>query len=123
MENSFVIQTLPDIEMYGGDTTPWVVTPVKEDGTTFLFDTLSECNAILTITPFKASMGMNSNASALTPILSKNGVVNSQTFIFSFTMNDTKDLRGKFIYQIELHHEDDSRYCQGVLYIKQNTNR
>lgn len=52
-KNSFTIHTLPDIEMYGGDTTPWIVTPIKDDGRVYADDCIIECTAVLTLTPLK----------------------------------------------------------------------
>ena len=49
--NCYNIERLPDIEMYGGDTLPWEVTPIRSDGSKFSVDTASELVATLTFTP------------------------------------------------------------------------
>ena len=125
---NYEIQTLPDIEMYGGDTLPWEVTLIRDDGSKFSVDTASECISTLTFTPLKATTGLGNNANALAPILTKTGEVKptldgSSVVMFFFTESDTKGLRGKFLYQIEVKHDEDLRICQGYIYIKQNINR
>ena len=123
--NCYNIDHLPDIEMYGGDTLPWEVTLVREDGSPFSFEAASECSAKLTLVPLKATVGIGNNANTLTPVLSKNGVFretlsNGSIVLFEFTKNDTKLLRGKYLYQIEITRDNDLRVCQGHIYIKQN---
>lgn len=125
---SFNVESLPDIEMYGGDTLPWEVTLIRSDGSHFSVDTASECTATLTFTPLKASTGLGNSANALAPILTKVGEVREalsggSIILFEFAEEDTKSLRGKFLYQIEVSHDDDLRLCQGHIYIKQNINR
>lgn len=124
----FSAQKLPDIEMYGGDTTPWQIELMRDGSSILSFADGENCTVILTVTPLKASTGLGSYASVLTPILTKYGSVastsaggTSVTFVFSAA--DTKDLRGKYTYQIEVRHEADCRIGQGILYIKQNINR
>lgn len=126
--NKYEILNLPDIEMYGGDTLPWEVTLIRDDGSKFSVDTASECTSTLTFTPLKATTGLGNNATALVPILTKVGEVKqtldgSSVVMFFFDENDTKGLRGKFLYQIEVKHDEDLRICQGYIYIKQNINR
>lgn len=121
--NNFKIYILPDIEMYGGDTTPWIVTPTRDDGRIYSEDYMVECTAILTLTPFKASTGQSNNSVPMNPVLIKEGELNVDSFIFSFDEDDTIFLRGKFVYQIEIRHNEDLRLSQGCLYIKQNINR
>lgn len=127
-EMFFGIHSLPDIEMYGGDTLPWEVTLIRNDGSKFSVDTASECIATLTFTPLKATTGLGNNATSLPPVLTKIGEVEptldgSSIVVFTFSENDTKGLRGKFLYQIEVKHDEDLRLCQGYIYIKQNINR
>ena len=122
------IHAMPDIEMYGGDTLPWEVTLIRDDGTYFSVDTASACVFTLTVTPFNTSSGCGENATIVEPILTKTGVVESGTgdvavVVFTFDEDDTIGLRGKFVYQIEVKHGEDLRVSQGCLYIKQNINR
>lgn len=124
----YEIESLPDIEMYGGDTLPWEVTMIRDDGSKFSVDTASECSSTLTFTPMKATTGLGGNANIIAPILKKTGVVvptedGYSAILFSFAQSDTKNLRGKFLYQIEIRYRDDLRLCQGYIYIKQNINR
>lgn len=124
----YEIESLPDIEMYGGDTLPWEVTMIRDDGSKYSVDTASECSSTLTFTPLKATTGLGGNANAVAPILKKAGEVIAtpdgySTILFSFNQSDTKSLRGKFLYQIEIRYRDELRLCQGHIYIKQNINR
>ena len=127
-EKEIKVHTLPDIEMYGGDTNAWEITIMQDSGTTMTPAMISECEIVLSLIPFKVSFGVTSGSVASTPILTKTGTlvispVDDPVFRFEFSENDTKQLRGKFIYQIEVRHEDDIRLCQGNMYIKQNINR
>lgn len=124
----FSVQKLPDIEMYGGDTTPWEIELMRDNNTIFKYEDGVSCTVVLTLTPLKASTGLGSNATVLAPILTKYGVVkstatNGTSVIFVFAAKDTKDLRGKYTYQLEVKYENDCRIGQGTLYIKQNINR
>lgn len=124
----FEVRALPDIEMYGGDTTPWEVTLMCNDGTRFSADVSKGFAVTLTLTPFKASSGFGNNANTIPPILTKTGIVETKAgegtiVTFEFEENDTKGLRGKFIYQIEIRQDENLRICQGSIYIKQNINR
>ena len=124
----FATHKLPDIAMYGGDTTPWVITLTREDGS--ILDDLGgntyEC--ILSISPFAHSYGMSGSASVFAPLLLKSSPVvqvNSGqcTSTFAFIMEDTIHLRGKYIYQIEVRSGINNRVCQGNLTILENKNR
>lgn len=126
--NCFAAQKLPDIEMYGGDTTPWEVELMRDKNVIFDYESGDKCTVLLTLTPLKTSTGLGTNASAITPILSVKGTLRStanggSAFLFNFASNDTKNLRGKYIYQIEVTYNEDMRVGQGTLYIKQNINR
>lgn len=126
--NHFRATTLPDIEIYGGDTTPWEVTLVRKDGTKYSVDDAAVCVSTLTFTPLKATTGLGNNAVAFTPTLKKKGRVELDDdglaiVVFDFAASDTKGLRGKFLYQIEVEHNGDLRISQGYIYIKQNINR
>lgn len=125
---NYELHNLPDIEMYGGDTTPWEITLIRDDGTRYSTDTASELTATLTLTPLKATTGIGDNVNIITPIFTKTGTLKpildgGSSVIFTFSENDTKGLRGKFLYQIEVKRREDLRVCQGHIYIKQNINR
>lgn len=117
----YSIHSLPDVEMYGGDTTPWAITMVESGGKPLPYSELSNCEAILTFVPFKASVGMNTYTQPSEVFLKVNGALNDGGFfIFSFEKKDTLKLRGKYVYQIEFRSGEDSRLAQGVLYVRQN---
>lgn len=129
-DNKHIINayTLPDIEMYGGDTAPWEVKLVKQDGTEFIVDMTPGFSAVLTLSTLKTISGMGNNAVVASPVLTKEGVYQvasdgSMALVFDFEENDTKHLRGKFTYQIEIRNDEQLRICQGELYIRQNINR
>lgn len=127
-KNEFPVYILPDIEMYGGDTVPWEVTLVRGDGSKYILENDSKCICTLTFSPFKITTGLGGRAAAVAPVLTKSGEVKTEldgsaTVVFDFTIEDTIGLRGKFLYQIEVAHEEDLRIAQGHVYIRQNTNR
>lgn len=124
----FQVHALPDIEMYAGDTVPWEIILMRDDGSYFSTDTASECICMMTLTPYKVTSGIGVNAVIATPVLTKTGRVETTldgvaAVVFDFTPADTRSLRGKFLYQIEVTHDTDLRICQGHLFIKQNINR
>ena len=124
----FAAQKLPDVEIYGGDTTPWEVVLMRDSNTIFDFENGSKCSVILTITQSKTSTGQSSGAVILKPLVTLSGTVKEAATggavaIFSFSERDTKNLRGKYTYQIEVSYETDLRIGQGSLYVKQNINR
>ena len=124
----FIAQKLPDIEMYGGDTTPWEIVLMRDSNTIFEYETGQGCSVILTVTPSKTSTGQSAGAVLADPILIKHGAIQSTAdagtlAVFSFVDTDTKNLRGKYTYQIEVHYENELRLGQGSLYVKQNMNR
>ena len=124
----FAAQKLPDIEIYGGDTTPWEVVLMRDSNMTFEYENGAQCSVVLTVTQSKTSTGQSAGAVLLSPLLTKNGAIQStaaggSVAIFSFTDTDTKPLRGKYTYQIEVRFENELRIGQGSLYVKQNMNR
>lgn len=119
---------LPDVSMYGGDTTPWSIIIVKQDGTPYPFASLTGSAAKLALTPYAISTGLGANAESIAPVLVKTGTVTSDpsgtaTVLFSLTKADTINLRGKYIYQVELSKDSELRVLQGFVTIKQNINR
>lgn len=119
---------LPDITMYGGDTTPWSITISKQDGSPYPFESLAGSTAKLFFSPYALSVGMNNSAEAAEPVLTKEGTVTSDpdgtgTVLFSMTKDDTIDLRGKYLYQIEISRDSDLRVLQGVVTVRPNINK
>ena len=124
----FPIEVLPDIEIYGGDTSPWHLILVREDGKNYTMETTVGYTCKLTITPFKVTTGLGDMAHIIKTILTKSGKIQAgvhgeATALFEFSTSDTKGLRGKYIYQVEVESGAASRICQGRLYIRQNINR
>lgn len=128
MSNCFEVCSLPDVEIYGGDTTPWEILLTKKDGSPLSIEQGVDCTATFTLTPLKATTGLGNNAAVVAPMLTKEGEMTATdgggtSCTFSFAEADTKGLRGKFIYQIEVRNGTDLRIGQGTLYVKQNINR
>lgn len=124
----FAAQKLPDIEIYGGDTTPWEIVLMRDNNTIFDYTSGEQCSVILTVTQSKTSTGQSAGAVLVAPIFTKHGAIQSTATggtiaIFSFADVDTKHLRGKYTYQIEVQFENELRIGQGSLYVKQNMNR
>lgn len=119
---------LPDIEIYGGETTPWEIVMMTDEGKPYTLTSTSGYACVLTITPFKVTTGIGDAAVIINPLLTKNGTINKSptnaiTALFTFSQNDTIGLRGKYIYQVEVSHGTDKVLCQGHLLIKQNIHR
>ena len=124
-KNDYSAYTFPDMELYAGDTTEWVV-PIHHE----ILGGLSEINtellsAVLTILPHNISVITASSPSAETvSFLSIEGVLDDNgAFHFAFSKNDTLEFRGKYKYQIDIHYENDLRICQGNLYFRRNINQ
>lgn len=117
---------LPDVEIYAGDTTPWQITLVRENGALFVIEQGATCTATFTMVRVRAAGLPGDTEDEI--LLSKTGTFqaapNGGTIaIFDFEEADTKELYGKFLYQIEIRHIDDLRIGQGDLYIKHNINQ
>ena len=126
--SNYKVQVLPEIEMYGGDTTPWEITLVDNLDNPFSVEVGSDCTATLSFAPIKASSGISGSAVSFGSIFSKPGVISENSsggtsITFDFEEQETKSLRGKFLYQIEIRHGDGVRIGQGSVYIKQNINQ
>ena len=129
----FEIRTLPTIEMYGGDMTPWEITLLREDGSKLAYDTGKNCTVKLTFAPVSAVTQFGFQATASTPVLSKTitpheGDDGGTVVFVEFSELDTIKLRGKFVYQLDISREtdpngetiNDHRICQGWVVIMQN---
>lgn len=125
MDNlEFPVHKLPDIGMYGGDTVPWEIALIRDDGTRLPSSEASGYQCKLTFSPFSHG----ANAASTSPSLTKLGTIQAGTdgnaqVVFSFATQDTINLRGLFLYQIEIIHGADMRVAQGRLHIWQNINR
>ena len=115
------IQTLPDIEMYGGDTAPWQFYLAHDNGTYYDIGTVSGYSASLNIIAYYMSTGVNMTG---TPVLTKTGTIKTVDGIaaaeFTLSDSDTISMAGKYIYQVEVTYGSEKRVAQGNLYIHAN---
>lgn len=116
------------MEMYAGDTTPWKIAMVRENGEPYITSSTSGYTCKLALTPFAVYAGIGNNAITQAPILTKTGVVkidtNGQMYAtITFSTTDTIALRGRYTYQVEVANGSDKRICQGQLVIRGNINR
>ena len=129
----FELNVLPSIEMYGGDTTPWEITLVRKDGSKVsYYGTGESCKATIKLAPLN-NINMFGHSPVLTPVLTKAAAIsmieeNGGTLAtFSFKTEDTINLWGKYIYQLDVGWPDEggsgSRIYQGTLTIIQNVDR
>ncbi len=119
---------LSEVSICGGDTTPWVVTILKENGDFYPYAALDAATASLALTPYAISTGLGNDAETVDPVLVKEGVVSSNEegggiAEFELSIADTMNLRGKYIYQITISKDGDSRVFQGIATVRQNINR
>lgn len=118
---------LPDIEIYGGDTTPWEVAMVHQNGSGYTLEEADDYTAVLTVTPFMHSAGLGTGGNN-SYVVQKTGTIKTLSSgdvgaEFTFTASDTKTLAGKYTYQIEFNLGEASRIGQGNLHIMNNINR
>ncbi len=126
--NKYDCVRLPDIVMYGGDTTPWVVNLIKETGELYtVSDNLANTfnTASLYFMPYGITTGAASDAYIFEPILTVEGSMETDDdgypiVVFYFTPENTSILRGKYVYQVEISGATELRLAQGVVTIKQN---
>lgn len=119
--------------MYGGDTTPWEITLLREDGSKLSYNTGKSLSVKFSFSPVSATTQFGFQAYAATPILSKTistreAEDGGTAILVEFSEEDTVKLRGKFVYQLDIYKYDDPdgdilnnhRICQGWVLIKQN---
>lgn len=116
---------LYDVEMYGGDSTPWEYTLVRKNGSNFLIEQGVTCTAKLTIAPFDAVPDPTGYINTKDIVIQKTATFSANASggtvaTFEFAEEDTKSLYGKFIYQVEVRHRDEPRIGQGNLTIHYN---
>lgn len=118
------IQILPDVHMFGGDTTPWRCYLKHASGAGYTVDDAVGYTVTMYILPYYMQSGFNVSGE---PILSMNGVIEDvngfAAAIFEFEASDTISLAGKYIYQIEVNFGREKRLGQGSLYIRPNIYR
>ena len=120
--------SLPDILMYAGDTTPWKVAITGSDGTPYQTSSLAGAVTKLAFMPYAVTSGIGSYASVVQPTLSITGEITSDPngaayAVFEFSHSDTINMRGKYIYQISINKSGDVRVCQGFITIRYNIDR
>lgn len=125
--NKYECVKLPDIVMYGGDTTPWIVNMVKESGELYTTSELGDAFKVadLYFMPYGITTGAASDVSIDDPTLQIQGTLSTDDngypiIVFNFIPENTSILRGKYIYQIEISGSTETRLAQGVVTIKQN---
>lgn len=119
---------LPDMLICGGDTTPWEIAILKEDGSPYPYEKLEGGSAVLTFSPYMSGAGMGADALVSEPEMTKNGEITEDEngnglLVFSFSKADTADLQGKFLYQIEISYGSSLRVLQGTITIRANISR
>lgn len=125
--NCIKVRVLPDIEMYGGDTTPWQIALVNANGVPLKVDAGADCTVTLSVAPYKVTTGLGHTIEEVPLVLTKDGVMETGEdddifAVFEFTETDTKTLNGKYVYQVDVRHGSNVRVGQGVLHVFQNIN-
>lgn len=120
------ITLLPDLEMYGGDTEPWVFDMVHAGGRRYSMGEAMGYTCSLTITPFTYAAGLGSETYPKT--LQMNGTIEAfdgegASAVFRIASATTKNMAGKYIYQVELSAGEEKRIGQGSLFVRSNINR
>ncbi len=120
--------TLPDMVIYGGDTTEWDIYIMPIDKSVFAFDDEADYSVTLSFTPLKAVASMAFGEEVCDPVLTKVALLeqddDGNTFAaITFSESDTIGLRGTYVYQVEFQSDLDLQVCQGRVTIRQNINR
>lgn len=124
---NYCVATLPDVEMYGGDTTPWEIAMLHENGTGYTLAEADGYSCVLTVTAFSHAAGLGSGGSS-SYALQKAGTIKTLSdgsvgAEITFSSADTKTLAGKFVYQVEFINGEQGKVGQGYLNIRNNINR
>lgn len=118
--------TLPDIEMYAGNTDTWDIPLYDQDMKPCRYEDLDGYACKLVIKDYGFTHRTNGSTYFT---LVKNGEINLAedgvgAFIsFKFTKADTNGKFGKYIYQIEVEGSNSYSSAQGNLYIIKNINQ
>lgn len=121
-------ESLPHIQIVGGDNTPWRIQLYKESDRRCAYDDVAGYRCKLTLKPFLLEVQIGENGNTETPVLQKDGTITknpdgSAYAEFTFAHSDTLALRGRYLYQIEFICGSSYRIGQGVLHVTQNMNR
>lgn len=123
------VQVLPDMEMYGGDTTPWAVNIILPPNGASAFEDLSGFQCTLSLLQYRNAVAQTTCIPLASPALAKSVSISrapgsdNVTALFEFEIADTINLSGKFIYQIAITNNDEMYLSQGFLLIKPNVNK
>lgn len=117
---------LPDLTMCGGDTTPWLIKLIQENGNPYPIELFSDCNATLSFAPYSNGTTFRSSKPSSAEVLLTGNfgrdADGGAIVTFEPLARDTIDLQGKYTYQISISQGKDSRVMQGIITIKQNIN-
>lgn len=121
-------KVLPDIEMYAGDTTPWLIFLLDEHRHKVPYEDVMCTICRLSLTPVKLTTSLGYQAPPSQPELEIISLVEqyddgSAVVPIFFDMEDTIRMRGRYIYELDCFAGEEKRLCQGVLIIKQDINR
>lgn len=116
--------SFPSLEMYAGDTTTWDISLYSERNITF---TPAQLHAfIFTLTIVEANSVQNAeDINNVQAVIKKYGQLLSSddaTLRFAFEYDDTINLHGEYIYQIEMKSNTYCKAQQGRLTIRPNYN-
>lgn len=116
---------LPDFDMYGGDSSTWVVELFDTNNKPHQMDPTGTYTYTLSLLPYAVLTGTGDGS----PVLIKDGSLSEDMdngvpkALFSFQSNETINLRGKYVYQIEVDYPGGKKIGQGNVFIRQNINR
>lgn len=116
---------LPDIERYGGDTTPIIIEVVDPQGAPYHSEDLENATFNLTAVPYGVSAATGNNYSSITPALDIEGELETgdngeAIIVFAMSEEQTLSMRGKYIYQVDIFNGEETRPLQGRLDVRQN---
>lgn len=118
--------TLPDIEMYAGNTDVWEFPLYDSDGRLYEYSDVTGYTYKLVIKDYGYTHRPNGNTYFT---LIKIGTLNVDddgihAYVrFKFEKNDTNIRYGKYTYQVEASNADNFFSAQGNLYITKNINQ
>lgn len=112
---------LPDVEIYGGDTTPWVIKLTDGDGKGYLEDDFQDYTFTLTAVPHERNIRTVDIPPAMT-VVGELQIATDNTVVVLFMppAGKTALMKGKYIYQIQASNGTDIHIMQGKLTVRQN---
>ena len=125
----YSINRLPDLEIYGGETSPWEIEFVSENYLPYGKDDITGCLCTLVLVPYGYVTGVLNEDSQIRIVLTKTTAIARDNTTgrlyatFHFSIGDTQSLRGKYIYQIEIKQDSQLALGQGSVFIRGNLDR